>query len=75
MIHMQLLLSGHRMSSSSDTCQEEYRVCALVCVVIGASRYSRDLAQGGMEVPCQLNFTGHDKEVLKIQRLVSRLKS
>ena len=46
----------------------------IVCVVIGARRYTNDLPQGGMEVPCQLNFMGHNKEVLKIQKLVCGLK-
>ncbi len=46
------------------------------CRVIGLRRYSSDLPQGGLEVPCQLIFEGMEKEVLKVKKLApSALKS
>ena len=32
-------------------------------------RYSCNLPQGGLEIPCQLKFTGNDKELSKTQKL------
>ena len=40
------------------------------CTVTGEKRYSRDLPQGGLEITCQLKFTGNDKDVSKNQKLV-----
>ena len=37
------------------------------CSVTGNRRYSRDLAQGGMEIPCQLTFIGMGKELKKVR--------
>ena len=37
------------------------------CSITGHCRYSRDLVQGGMEVPCQLTFIGLGKEVKKVR--------
>ena len=41
---------------------------AISCIVTGTRRYSYDLTQGGMEIPCQLKFTGDDTQ--KIKRLL-----
>ena len=38
------------------------------CTVVGNWRYSRDLDQGGMEVPCKYTFKGPLKEVEKVQK-------
>ena len=32
------------------------------CIVIGPRQYSRDLDQGGLDVPCKLVFSGPVKE-------------
>ena len=40
------------------------------CVVVNSRRYSRDLPQGGLEIPCRLIFNGKAKYVSKIKRLV-----
>ena len=40
------------------------------CEVTGSRRYSADLDQGGLEIPCSLTFTGEIKEVQKVQRLL-----
>lgn len=38
----------------------------IICTVLGTRRYSSDLAQGGMEIPCKYTFTGEDTEIKKI---------
>ena len=38
----------------------------------GTRRYSSDLPQGGLEVPCTLLFKGRRKEVNKLKTLKSR---
>ena len=40
------------------------------CTVTAARRYSSDLPQGGLEVPCQLRFSGDSKLVSKIVKLL-----
>ena len=41
------------------------------CVVNGSRRYSADLVQGRMEIPCLLHFTTHtEKEARKTQDLM-----
>ena len=53
------------------------RVCSLfllrrgsiLCTVVGGRRYSSDLVQGGLEIPCTLRFMGKPKEINKVKRL------
>ena len=53
------------------------RVCSLFirrggsieCTVTGARRYSADLPQGGLEIPCLLLFKASPKEVKKLKKL------
>ena len=40
------------------------------CVVVNKRRYSRDLPQGGLEIPCKLVFKGKAKYISKVKRLV-----
>ena len=57
------------------------RLCALFlrrggtisCNVSGRRRYSSDLAQGGLEIPCVLLFKGDAKEIKKIIKLYSTI--
>ena len=35
--------------------------------VTGSRRYSRDLPQGGLEVPCTLKFQGSTKDIDKVK--------
>ena len=42
------------------------------CEVTGPRRYSSDLPQGGLEIPCTLTFTGKEKDVSKVKKLLSR---
>ena len=56
------------------------RICSLflarggniACTPIGGRRYSADLPQGGLEIPCKLVFTGKQKEVQKFKTLFVR---
>ena len=41
------------------------------CVVTGEHCYSRDLPQGGLEVPCLLKFKGQPKYMSKIKKLLA----
>lgn len=41
------------------------------CVVTGERCYSRDLPQGGVEVPCLLKFKGQSNDVLKLKKLLT----
>ena len=43
----------------------------IYCTVEGNRRYSNDLAQGGMEIPCKLTFKGPLKELQKVQKYFS----
>ena len=44
------------------------------CTVTGNRRYSCDLPQGGMEIPCLLRFFGEDKWLTKISKLIVDLR-
>lgn len=59
------------------------RVCSLfllrggniLCTVVGGRRYSSDLVQGGLEIPCTLRFIGKPKEINKLKALkIHKLK-
>ena len=41
----------------------------------GAKRYSADLVQGGLEIPCKLVFTGDNKDVAKVQKFLKSAPS
>ncbi len=43
---------------------------SISCRVTGSRRYSNDLPQGGLEVPCLLTFEGSAKEVGRAEKLV-----
>lgn len=53
------------------------RVCSLflrrggtiACKITGHRRYSADLPQGGLEVPCSLLFKATSKEILKLKKI------
>ena len=42
----------------------------ITCRVTASRRYSGDLPQGGLEIPCLLTFKGTMKDIAKITRLV-----
>ena len=43
----------------------------ILCTVQASRRYSADLPQGGLEAPCSLRFSGADKIVTKLRRLLA----
>ena len=42
----------------------------ITCEVIGNRQYSRNLPQGGLELPCKLTFSISSKEIAKVKRLI-----
>ena len=42
------------------------------CVVTGRRRYSSDLPQEGLEIPCSLHFKGAAKDLEKVKKLFDR---
>ena len=45
---------------------------AIHCVVTGCRRYSRDLPQGGMKIPCKYHFVGNSTEIKKVQSYITK---
>lgn len=43
--------------------------CCITCTVVGRRRYSADLVQGGLEIPCTILFRGTQKEINKLKTL------
>ena len=41
----------------------------ITCVVISNRRYSSDLVQGGLEIPCTLVFRGKEQLIHKVKKL------
>ena len=59
------VIVGHGLKKISSTCSLFLQSGgAIHCTVTGAKRYSADVEQGGLEVPCVLKFVG-DREKLK----------
>lgn len=44
----------------------------ITCKVTGKRRHSKDLPQGGLEIPCILTFEGSSTEIAKVEKLVKR---
>ena len=44
----------------------------IMCKITGRRQYTRDLAQGGLEIPCTLRFEGCLKDITKVERLVRK---
>lgn len=60
---------GHIPKSISKVCSLFLRRGGSIsCTVVGGRQYSIDLPQGGLEIPCLLQFTGHEKEIKKLKR-------
>ena len=43
----------------------------IICQITGPRRYSIDLVQGGLEVPCNFIFTGPDRDIFKLKKLIN----
>ena len=62
---------GHLPRKVSTLCSLFIRRGGTIhCRITGRRRYSADLPQGGLEVPCRLRFEGSIKELDKLQRLL-----
>ena len=65
---------GHLPKRISRMCSLFLRGGEIICTVTGSRRYSSDLAQGGLEIPCLLLFKGKPKEIQKIKSLMKQSK-
>ena len=45
------------------------------CEITGPRRYSADLPQGGLELPCKLLFSGSSKDITKVENLLKKAPS
>jgi len=62
---------GHLPRKISAACSLFLRRKGTIrCTVTGTRRYSADLPQGGLEVPCILKFRGEPKDVAKVTKLL-----
>ena len=67
---------GHVPRKISSVCSLFLRKNGtIVCKVTGSRRYSRDLPQGGLEVPCTLKFQGSTKDIDKVKKLLEAAPS
>ena len=59
---------GHLPRKISKVCSVFLRRGGSInCTVTGGKRYSADLPQGGLEIPCTLLFKGKAKEIQKLK--------
>ena len=63
---------GHVPKKISTTCSLFLRRGGtIMCTINGSRRYSQDLPQGGLEIPCELLFTGNTKYIEKAKHCLS----
>lgn len=63
------IIIGHLPRKTSKVCSLFLRRGGTVsCTVTGMRRYSSDLPQGGLEIPCHLLFKSKPKEMAKLKR-------
>ena len=59
---------GHLPRKISHVCSLFLRRgCSIKLQITGKRRYSSDLEQGGLEIPCLLMFEGADKDISKLK--------
>ena len=64
---------GHLPQKISRVCSSFIRRGGTIkCIVTGTRRYSTDLPQGGLEIPCLLLFRGERKESNKVKLLFTK---
>ena len=64
---------GHVQCSISTFCSVFIRRGGTIfCVVTGRRRYSMDLPQGGMEIPCKYRFVGNGREIKKVRSYITK---
>lgn len=70
-VKKETLIVGHLPRKLSRICSLFLKRGGLIsCQVNGRRRYSRDLPQGGLEIPCDLLFTAKSEEIKKLKRLL-----
>ena len=63
---------GHVPRTVSAVCRSFLRRGGnIVSQVTGSRRFSADLVQGGLEIPCVLTFIGSEKDILKVEKLMA----
>ena len=63
------LVVGHLPKKISRVCSLFLmRGGTIYCIVTNTRRYSADLPQGGLEIPCTLHFEGKKKEINSLKR-------
>lgn len=61
---------GHVPRRISAACSMFLRRNGIIkCRVTGTRQHSIDLPQGGLEIPCELVFTGAQKDICKLKRI------
>lgn len=66
-----LIIVGHVLRKISSICS--MFICkggSITCEIVALRRYTADLPQGGLEIPCLMNFLGEDELVCKVERLM-----
>ena len=67
---------GHVPRKFSSICSIFIRKGGTIsCQVSGGRRYSADLPQGGLEIPCVLKFQGKVEDVNKVKKLAALIQS
>ena len=66
---------GHLPRKFSAIFWSFLRSGSITCIITGTRRYSRDLVQGGLEVPCTLIFKGEPSKIEKVKGLLKENKS
>ena len=62
---------GHLPKKISTLCSLFIRQGGLIkCEVTGSRRYSQDLVQGGVEIPCDVIFEGKERDIEKLKSLL-----
>ena len=44
----------------------------IMCKITGRRRHSKDLAQGGLEIPCTFTFEGGLKDITKVEKCIQK---
>ena len=65
------IIVGHLPRNISAVCAHFIDLGGRInCCVTGSRRYSEDLPQGGLEIPCKIFFRGSTQHVAKVKKLV-----
>jgi len=64
---------GH-VPKISRMCNSFLDLGVQITVVTGCRRYSSNLVRGGLEIPCDLRFTGHQQHIEKLKRIMKLKK-